>query len=387
MLDGYYGKKEEYWNQTKFFLEPANVDLLEKLLSNETHHQLFMDRIWKQFGNFSSVDLLMFEDYFENGVRIRDKIMGELSIAVQNIDKKCSEGKKRCREKMEGSIRSIYALSYFASVPPKSPGQYLSYHRERFDDDGKTNFMFEDINWPNNLTTWKPGIQSLIFNEYFEKMVFELSSGEIKADSLLDMPGFGAMIESFENTLDWNYPWSNQLNMAIYNNLMRENNFSFSNKWNVEIAREGRSLKKAWRQIMKEHGTNISPYNMPNNTFFNFTNYIRADLRTFLIAIHGSSLTASNQTLPIWKQLGSMLLNSTNGLHDNMARGLYDKLIMQCGFKQDISQREHFTPEGGCHLFDPTLTTNGMCYTFNGAKTSDIWKSTELTNLFKDIFS
>ena len=258
ILDGYYGKNEEYWNQTRFFLKPANVDLLEKLLSNETHHQLFMDRIWKQFGNFSSVDLLSFEDYFENGVKIRDKIMGELSIAVQNIDEKCPKDDP-CHENMEGSIRSIYALSYFASIPPKSPGQYLSYHRERFDDDATTNFMFEDINWPNNVTAWKPGHQSLIFNEYFETMASELSSGGIKPDSLLDIPGFGSRIESFEDTLDWNYPWSNQLNMAIYNNLMRENNFSFSNKWNEEIAIEGRSLKKAWRQIMKEHGTNNSP--------------------------------------------------------------------------------------------------------------------------------
>ena len=140
--------------------------------------------------------------------------------------------------------------------------------------------MQEEKSWPSIPLSWKPGKQSLIFNGYFENLTSELTAGQMKADSILDMPGFGSMIESFEDTLDfeytldWNYPWSNQLNMAIYNNLMRENNFSFSNKWNVEIAREGRSLKLAWRQIMKEPGTNTSPYNMPNNTFFNFTNKI-----------------------------------------------------------------------------------------------------------------
>merc|ERR1712051_682613 len=95
--------------------------------------------------------------------------------------------------------------------------------------------------------------------------------------------------------LDWNYPWSNQLNMAIYNILMRENNFSFSNKWNVEIATEGRLLKKAWRQIMKEHGTNTSPYNMPNNTFFNFTNKIYKNLPRFLKIYASSFRTNTNQ--------------------------------------------------------------------------------------------
>ena len=238
---------------------------------------------------------------------------------------------------MEGSRRSIYALSYFASVPPKSPGQYLSYHRERFDYDyvATTNFMFEDINWPNNLTAWKPGHQSLIFNDYFEKMVAELSSGESKADSLLDMPGFGSMIESFEHTGDWNYPWSVQLNMAIYNNLMRENNFSFSKNWIEEITTEGRSLKNTWKQIMKEHGTNISPYNMPNNTFFNFTNKIEKNLPRFLKIYASSFRTNTNQntTMAFWRNLAKKSFKNLNeALSANT--GYYDNLIMDCVFRE-----------------------------------------------------
>ena len=386
MLDGYYGKKEEYWNQTRFFLKPANVDLLEKLLSNESHHQLFMDRIWKQFGNFSSLDLLSFEDYFENGVKIRDKIMGELSIAVQNIDKKCSEGKKRCREKMEGSIRSIYALSYFASVPPKSPGQYLSYHRERFDDDGTTNFMFEDINWPNNVTAWKPGHQSLIFNEYFKTMASELSSGGIKADSLLDIPGFGSRIESFEDTLDWNYPWSNQLNMAIYNNLMRENNFSFSNKWNAKIATEGRSLKKAWRQIMKEPGTNISPYGVPNNTFFNFTNKIVKNLPGFLKIYASSFRTNTNQdtTMIFWRNLGRKTFQNLNKI-DPFITGYYDNLIMECVFREPLLiHKPNF--DKSCSKLYHSLTSNGLCHSFNGYSVSKLWKDSRIVQSFGSVF-
>ena len=284
---------------------------------------------------------------------------------------------------MEGSRRSIYALSYFASVPPKSPGQYLSYHRERFED-ATPNFMFEDINWPNNLTAWKPGHQSLIFNEYFEKMVSELSSGELKADSLLDMPGFGSMIESFEDTLDWNYPWSNQLNMAIYNNLMRENNFSFSNRWNEEIATEGRSLKNTWKQIMKEPGTNSTPYNMPNNTFFNFTNKIDKNLPGFLKIYASSFRTNTNQNtaMTFWKNLAKKSFKN-EALSANT--GYYDNLIMDCVFREPLLSHKPNLVES-CNKLYHSLTSNGLCHSFNGYSGSKLWKDSRIVQSFGSVF-
>ena len=385
MLDGYYGKKEEYWGKTvrSFLLEPMNAVLFAKLLSNETNHQLFMNRIWTQFGNFSS------ENYFDNGEKNIDKIMDELSMAVQNIDEKCSKNDP-CYKKLEGSMRSIYALSYFASVPPKSPGQYLSYHREMFDD-ATSNYMNEDINWPNQLT-WKPGHQSLIFNGYFEKMVSELSSGEIKAESMLDMPGFGSMIESFEDTLDWNYPWSNQLNMAIYNNLMRENNFSFSGNWNEEIDAQGRSMKKKWKQIMKEHDTNTSHYNMPNNTFFNFTNKIEKNLPRFLKIYASSFRTNTNQntTLAFWKNIARKSfqnLNQIEVLNANFFKnpGYYDTLIMDCVFREPLLSHKPNLVES-CGKLYHSLTSNGLCHSFNGYSVPKVWKDSRIVQSFGSVF-
>ena len=245
-------------------------------------------------------------------------------------------------------------------------------------------------NWPHIPLSKAPLPLETAFHEKMVEVTKILSNGKLSNISILDLPAFGSSIAWLKKQHKRAPNWPTEMNFAVLNKM----NFAELNQSNAEMSEvfeKYKVLLTHWDNYMNNISQNnphaIFTPEMGNNTFFNFTNYIRADLRTFLIAIHGSTLTASNQTLPIWKQLGSMLLNSTNGLHDNMARGLYDKLIMQCGFKQDISQTEHFTPEGGCHLFDPTLTTNGMCYTFNGAKTSDIWKSTELTNLFKDIFS
>ena len=65
-------------------------------------------------------------------------------------------------------------------------------------------------------------------------------------------------------------------------------------------------------------------------------------------------------------------------------KGLYDKLIIDCAFREDISLKRR--PDGGCPGFYPTLTTNGMCYTFNGKPTSELWQDSKMINSFSAIF-
>ena len=65
-------------------------------------------------------------------------------------------------------------------------------------------------------------------------------------------------------------------------------------------------------------------------------------------------------------------------------KGLYDKLIIDCAFREDISLKRR--PDGGCPGFYPTLTTNGMCYTFNGKPTSELWQSSKMIDSFTTLF-
>ena len=57
-------------------------------------------------------------------------------------------------------------------------------------------------------------------------------------------------------------------------------------------------------------------------------------------------------------------------------------------FKQNIlrKHRDDYDTDGGSELFTTTLTTNGLCYSFNGEKYSDVWKESEVTNTFNELF-
>ena len=125
---------------------------------------------------------------------------------------------------------------------------------------------------------------------------------------------------------------------------------------------------------------------MENNFSFNFTNYIRKDMNTFLTAIHGSYLSPSKNHFSIWGEVANELFNDTKNDHDLSNKGLYDKLIMECAFKQNILKKKELDIDGGCDLFQPTLTTNGLCYSFNSKATTEVWKETDITNAFENIF-
>ena len=133
---------------------------------------------------------------------------------------------------------------------------------------------------------------------------------------------------------------------------------------------------------MKDSSATFSP-EMENNYLFDFTRYIREDLKTFLIAHHGSVLMASKEAMPILGQVADESFNQTRSKHSSSKVGQYDKLVMQYAFKQNILKKKQ---EGGSELFTPTLTTNGLCYSFSSENYSSVWKESEITNTFNELF-
>ena len=89
---------------------------------------------------------------------------------------------------------------------------------------------------------------------------------------------------------------------------------------------------------------------------------------------------------PIWKETAEKSFNLINEDDFVKRRGVYDKSIIDCAFREDLRRKESPDLEGGCDDFHPSLTTNGICYTFNGKKTSDLWKSSKLTTTFSNLF-
>ena len=90
--------------------------------------------------------------------------------------------------------------------------------------------------------------------------------------------------------------------------------------------------------------------------------------------------------MPIWKETAEKLFDFINGDDFVKRRGVYDKNIIDCAFRAELRRKESPDAEGGCDGFHPSLTTNGMCYTFNGKNMSDLWKSSKLITTFSNLF-
>ena len=136
---------------------------------------------------------------------------------------------------------------------------------------------------------------------------------------------------------------------------------------------------------MKDSSARFSPV-MENNYLFDFTKYIREDMKTFLIAHHGSVLMASKEKMPIWGQIADESFNQTKSKHSTSKVRMYDKLVMHYAFKQNILTKQQEDYDEESELFTPTLTTNGLCFSFNSESYSGVWKESELTNTFSELF-
>ena len=100
----------------------------------------------------------------------------------------------------------------------------------------------------------------------------------------------------------------------------------------------------------------------------------------------GSFHTALNHPFPIWNETAHKVFPHVKGGQFVQKKGIYDKVIMDCAFREDLSRKKLPDSNGGCEGFYPSLTTNGLCYTFNGKPTSELWQSSEMINTFSTLF-
>ena len=284
-----------------------------------------------------------------------------------------------CQEKARKIILQLLMINWgIFGIGSSSAGMFLANH---FSTIGPYFGNNDGHNWPREPLSKDPLPLESMLNEMLTKITEKMSSGKLRNTSIIDLPAFGSKIPWLKKKHKRQPNWPTEMNFAIHNK---------NYKTISETFRNYKTLLKHWENYMEEvYRKDIligfTP-EMENNHIFNFTKYVEADLTTFLIAIHGSFLTGSNQTLPLLNQIGKEVLNSANILNDASDKGLYDKLIMQCGFQKDLSFQKEFNLDGGCDGFQPTLTSNGMCYTFNGERVADIWKPSNITNSFKKIF-
>ena len=366
------------------------------LAKNETKVDMLLDELWYQFGIFTE---LKSSEKFE---MIMDQKIYKEVITFENVssldyydyydyyryttENQCLEN-ETCWSNVEKMSRSVAALSRVANEP-KYFGNYLSYHVNRLFK--KESFIQPDTigsHWFSSFYLDKLDEHELAFNEILMNMTFALSGGKLKNVSLLDLPAFGSTLDSFDASNEFNY-WPIQLNMEIYNRLMRSNNNTWSKNFAIDNIFTFKALTDRWNLYMNDFKASDFPPSLQNNTLFNFTNHIKEDMSTFLAAYAMSFPNLSRNT-SIWSKIAKTLSIETHSEKEVRTYGKYDKLVIDCVFQEPLMSHK-FDVDNGCTDFVPVLTDNGLCYSFNGIETSKVWSQTlrdsEILQSFSTVF-
>ena len=355
------------------------TNILTSLANNETKVDILLERIWEKFAAFT--EHVTFEK--------KADIMNYLSKELITSENECLKN-GTCWTTFEKMSRSIFALSFVANQPEYF-GNYLGYHvstlfkKESYIQPERPIFLA----WPRRpFLEGKPDEQELGFNKILMNMTFALSGGKLKNVSLLDLPAFGSTLDSFQTETYMGTPWKLQLNMAIYNRLMRSNNNTWSQKFSIDVHNEYKTLKNLWKKYMNDSKANDFPPDVQNNTLLNFTNHIKEDMSTFLL-VNAASFPNLISNTTIWSGIAKTLSNETNSENDVRLYGKDDKLIIHCVFQQPFMSHTYDEVEDCTDLL-PVLTDNGLCYTFNGIQTSKVWSpiltESEILQTFSTVF-
>ena len=235
--------------------------------------------------------------------------------------------------------------------------------------------------WPHVPFYTDPSTIESTLNKVLMKITEEMSGGKLRNISFLDLPAFGSKIDQFEQQKGSS--WSIETNFALLNMIKESNGLSMVTEYKELLFLWNAYLKKVDQE---DYSASFKP-KMANNMFLNFTSYIQKDMKTFLTIMSGSFPTAMVDTNPIWNQTGTQVFGDT--IEDNHAveNSLYDKLIMDCTLKESLMKKPFIETQGGCKYFQQSLTSNGICYSFNGEEQSSIWRPGKDYDDFKLITS
>jgi hypothetical protein len=279
-----------------------------------------------------------------------------------------------CQEKVRRIILQLLMMEWgILELGDLAAGIFLANHNSMV---GPYFGSTDGPNWPHTPLSKEPSLQESYLHKEMMRITEVLSKGKLKNISILDLPAFGSKIAHLERRHKRISNWPNEVNFAIRDEVNVSLPITFE-KYKLLIDH--------WKSYMNDSSARFSP-EMKYSYLFDFTKYIKKDMKTFLIALHGSFLTASREAVPTWRQVADESFNQTRSEHRSGKVDLYDKLVMQYAFKQNIYTKQQQDYDGGSELFTPTLTTNGMCYSFNGQNSSGVWKAAKVTNTFAELF-
>ena len=261
-----------------------------------------------------------------------------------------------------------------------SPGNFLAFNSEDIGD------YFEKSNlntWPHDPLHKNPSDLEIAFNDVLMTTASKMSDNKLRNISILDLPAFGSMISNLRMGQQSALNWPIETNFAIHDSAKDDYQTMFT---------QYKKLLILWDVYMTTYMENshdaIFPPNIEKNTYFDFTSYIKTDMESFIRSVAASFRVASKDSFETWGKTAKAVFQDTADDPNETTNGLYDKLIVDCSFRKDLKKKKFSqnNSDGGCEGFKPTLTTNGLCYTFNGQRPSEIWKPTRVIDEFTNIF-
>ena len=194
-----------------------------------------------------------------------------------------------------------------------------------------------------------------------------------KSISLLDFPGLGLNVDNFGEEFN---TWSMQLNFAI------KNQFENKSDWVSNAMKALVDKENDWMKYLNENGT----FPMNKESILDFTEDLEQNFEFFLKSyISTFRIPKDLKTHPSWDTLAEEMFSQIKSTGVDSDSDL--KLILDCSFQEHNKWTKLFEQSKiGCKYFQPILTSNGICHTFNGQNTSTIWKSSRISELFESIF-
>ena len=142
-------------------------------------------------------------------------------------------------------------------------------------------------NWPHIPLHKEPTLLEEDFNNLLTNIIYQLSNGILNNVSLLDLPAFGSTIGTLKKGLRKQFVWPTKINFASIKLNPAENK--------TKISASYKTLTEDWANYMdqldkKDHMKYFTSQ-MRNNKYLNFTQMIKADMKTFLITVAGNNTT------------------------------------------------------------------------------------------------
>ena len=106
------------------------------------------------------------------------------------------------------------------------------------------------------------------------------------------------------------------------------------------------------------------------------------------LAVYAASFptVGTHETIKrLFSDAANKIFSKTRSDEEVKKYSLYDNLIMTCTYQKPLLFHK---PDvvNGCLDFNPILTSNGLCHSFNGIDTEQVWKKSEIVKSFSTIF-